>query len=43
MNQDEMKQAPVVIESADDDMRELSLDEVEEITGGFAASHRMHN
>lgn len=33
MNQETLKQAPAVIESTEDDMRELALDEVEEITG----------
>ena len=33
MSQEELCQAPVAIESADDDMRELDLEEAEEITG----------
>jgi len=33
MTQASLQDAPVAIESADDDLRELALDEVEEITG----------
>lgn len=34
MNQENIQRIQAVIESMDDDMRELTLNEVEQITGG---------